>query len=625
MKADFRLGEWIIRPQRDCIECGDRVVHVKPKAMAVLECLASASGDVVTRDELFDAVWPGGVVTDDVLTQCIVELRKAFGDSARRSKVIETIPRVGFRLVPAVTPVNIASSAPGIVDPLKPKTRISLIIVSSILLALVLFWYLTGLRDIPPGGVAGDAKSIAVLPFVDMSAEGNQGYFADGLSEELINRLAQLDGLDVAARTSSFYFRDRNDDLLSIAVALGVNHLLEGSVRRDGDRLRITAQLIDAENGFHLWSRQFDQPFEDFFTIQEEIAESVADALSIKLQVGQLGKIPGGTTSIEAYEEILLSKRDQWTSTPESILSAIDHVKRAVEIDPDYARAWVQLAGLYVNANALLGTERSADAYQQSEQALGRARSLEPALPGVLLLTVVIQNKKKQWSEIEKTLNRGEGMDRSSNGDLIRAYSGFLLRVGRIQEAIPLLERVRNLLPLSSGTSRLLGDVYVIQGRIEEGFAEAERAFEIEGFESWDVASGVLIALSTDDRDQLLKWLARAEQYIPESRHMVIAMTEMLDDHEAALDWLRNTLQQSEKYDYEIAFWAAWHGDTELALDALRRYPAPMGFWRPVMKDVRRTPGFKDLIRQVGLEEYYREFGWNDFCSPLGLEDFECG
>jgi DNA-binding winged helix-turn-helix (wHTH) protein len=139
MGADFRLGEWIIKPQRDCIERGEGVVHVKPKAMAVLEHLARSSGDVITRDELFDAVWPGGVVTDDVLTQSIVELRKAFGDSARHPHVIETIPRVGFRLVPAVTPLNNGPGAPGAADPLKLKHRVALIIVSTILLALVLF------------------------------------------------------------------------------------------------------------------------------------------------------------------------------------------------------------------------------------------------------------------------------------------------------------------------------------------------------------------------------------------------------------------------------------------------------------------------------------------------------
>jgi TolB-like protein/DNA-binding winged helix-turn-helix (wHTH) protein len=409
--TDFRLGEWVIRPQRDSIERGHKITHVKPKSMAVLECLAGAEGEVVKCDELFDTVWPGSAVTDDVLTQCIVELRKAFGDSARHSQVIETIPKVGFRLVPAVAPLNSVSAEPNLAGPLKPKTRLSLISVSTILLALVLFWYLTGLRDIPPGGVAGDTKSIAVLPFVDMSAQRDQGYFADGLSEELINRLAQLSGLDVAGRTSSFYFKGRNEDLRSIADALGVNYLLEGSVRRDDKRLRITSQLIDAKSGFHLWSRQFDQPFEEIFTIQEEIAESVANALSIKLAVGELGTIPGGTSSVEAYEEVLLSKRDQWESTSESILRAIDHVKKALEIDPGYALAWWRLAGLYINAGTLLGTEGSPDSFQQSEQALARARSLEPDLPGVIFMTVLIQNKKQQWSEVEKTLNRGAGLD----------------------------------------------------------------------------------------------------------------------------------------------------------------------------------------------------------------------
>jgi hypothetical protein len=225
---------------------------------------------------------------------------------------------------------------------------------------------------------------------------------------------------------------------------------------------------------------------------------------------------------------------------------------------------------------------------------------------------------------VENTLNRGAGLDRSSDGDLILVYCGFLLRVGRIRAAIPLLERVRRLMPFNSRTARALGSAYVIRGRIEEGFAEVERAFEIEGFESLDVANGMTTALSTGDRDVLLKWLARAEQYMPESRSLVTAMTESLDDRETALAWLRKTFQQTEKQDQLIASWAAWHGDTGLALDALRRYPAPMGFWKPVMKEVRRTPGFKNLVRQVGLEEYYREYGWNDFCYPAGLEDFEC-
>lgn len=624
MRTEFRLAGWIIRPQRACIERAGVVVHVKPKAMAVLERLAQNAGNVVTRDELFVSVWPGGVVTDDVLTQCIVELRKAFGDSARNAKVIQTIPKVGFLLVPAVKPLDNSDDVASVVDPLKTRARVSVIIVGSVLVALVLFWYLTGLRHTPPGPVVNETKSIAVLPFIDMSEAGDQAYFADGLTEELTNRLTQLSGLDVAARTSSFYFKDKNVDMQGIAKALGVNHLLEGSVRRDKDRLRITAQLIEAKEGFHLWSRQYDRSFDEIFTIQEEIATSVADSLSIKLQVGELATMPGGTSSVEAYEEVLLSKKDQWESTPESIVRAIGRLKRAIEIDPNYAMAWYRLAGVYLNANVLLGTEGLPGVYQKSEEALARALSLEPALPGARALTVMIQNKQRQWSEVEKTLNGGAGLEQSSNGELIKAYCGFLLRMGRIQEAIPLVERIRVLMPYSSIVARMLGTMYMIEERPQEGFAELERAFELEGFESWDVEFGLLATLSTDNRDELQKWLKRAQQYMTNSRPLIAAMTEHLDDHEAALDWLRNDYQQSETVNCMFTHWAAWHGDTGLAVDALGRCPAPMYFWHGVLQDVRRTEGFKDMIRQLGMEEYYREFGWNDFCQPLGSKDFAC-
>ena len=624
MQSDFRLGEWLVRPHRDRIERGGRVIHVKPKSMAVLVCLASARGKVVDRQVFFDTVWPGGEVTDDVLTQCIVELRKAFSDPARHSRVIETIPKVGFRLIPPVEAPGTGADLPAPATRVKKTTTVSVAIAGVIMLALMFWWYFAGPQNIQDDNVASDAKSIAVLPFVDMSAGEDQEYFADGLSEELISRLAQLKGLEVAGRTSSFYFKGRNEDLRDIADALGVSYLLEGSVRRDGDRLRISAQLIEADEGFHLWSRLFDQPFEDYFTIQQQIAESVAEALSISLQVGELGTIPGSTSSVEAYEEILASKREQWEATPESILRAIEHVKRAIEIDPGYAQAWLRLSGLYMNANALLGTERAPDALKQPEQALARALDLEPGLPGAVFLTALIQIKKKQWSDVENTLNRGVGLDTSSDGDLVKIYGAFLLRVGRINQAVGLAERARTLQPFSSTAARLLAEAYVDQGRIEEGFTEVEHALDVEGFELEDVEAGVLLALSADDRDLLLKWLARAEEYMPESRHFVVAMTGLLDDREAALAWLRNALQQSDKYDYQIAFWAAWHGDPELALEALRRYPAPSVFWQRVMKDVRRQPGFKDLLRQTGLEKYYREYGWNDFCHPLGEEDFVC-
>jgi TolB-like protein/DNA-binding winged helix-turn-helix (wHTH) protein len=635
MGTDFQLGEWLVRPQRDCLERGGRITHVKPKSMAVLVRLAQAAGEAVTRNELFDAVWPGGAVTDDVLTQCIVELRKAFGDSARNPRIIETIPKVGFRLLPMMTPLSsldepttgLARESPdrGAGGPWQPATRMFFFIASTVLMALVFFWYLSGSRDVPRTADSVEAKTLAVLPFVDISEEQDQAWYAYGLTEELINRLAQLEGLQVTGRTSSYHFEDRNEDLRQIAEALGVNHLLEGSVRTDDDKLRITAQLIEAQSGFHAWSRQFNRPRKDIFAVQQEIAEAVATVLSIELQVGSLGTRLGGTHSVEAYELVMLSKQYQWEATPESMLQAIDCVKRAIEIDPDYARAWLHLAGLYVNTYSIRYHLDEIDWMLLSQQSLDHARSLEPDLPDVKFMTMTIQYINWQWSGVEKTMDRGAGLEIGSDFDLLFGWTGFLLRVGRIREAIPLFERMRRLNPYSAGTARGLAWAYVIQGRSEEGLAEVERSFDTEGFKSRVVANGMRIVLSMQDRDLLGTWLARAEQYMPESRELIKAMSETLDDREAALAWLRDAFQRTEEHDFLIPPWAVWHGDVELALDAMQRLPVPSTFWGNEMKEIRRLPRFKNLVRQVGLEEYFREYGWNDFCHPLNSEDFECG
>jgi len=634
MRIDFQLGEWIVRPRRDCIERGGKVVHVKPKSMAVLERLAQAAGDVVTRSELFDAVWPGSEVTDDVLTQCIVELRRAFKDSAHNSRFIETIPKVGFRLLPAVTSIHAAGEAeedhPRAIqehltsDPWKPANQAVLSIVSIVLMGLVLFWYLTGSREVPEPAVSAEIKSLAVLPFVDISEQHDQEWYAYGLTEELISRLSQLEGLQVTGRTSSYYFQDRNEDLRQIGQALGVNHLLEGSVRTDDNSLRITAQLIEASNGFHAWSGQFDRPREDIFAVQEDIAEAVAAALSIKLQVGDLGTQIGGTESVEAYELLMLSRKYQWEDTPESNQQAINCLKQAIEIDPGYARAWWSLAGMYVNTHSNHSRTDDTDYMLLSQQALDHARKLEPDLPGVKFMTATIQYTNRQWSDVEKTMNGGAGLLLGSEYNLMHGWVGFLMRVGRVNEAIPFLERMRQLNPFALGAAIALGDAYTITGRMEEGFAEAERAFELDGFKFKTVLSGLHLALSTRDLDLIRKWLARAEQYLPEDREMIAAMSETLGDRKAALTWLRDAFQRTTDYDLLIPFWAAWHGDEELALDAMQRLPVPFYFWGNELKEVRRMQRFNDVLRQVNMEEYFREYGWNDFCRPRGSEDFVC-
>jgi TolB-like protein/DNA-binding winged helix-turn-helix (wHTH) protein len=602
--------------------------------MAVLERLAESPGEVVTRAELFDAVWPGGAVTDDVLTQCVVELRRALGDSAREPRYIETIPRVGFRLLPDVT--LLAAHAPeaaaterneaisALAGPSTPRFRVLLFISSTALLGLVFFWYLSGSHDMPQPAAGATERSLAVLPFVDMSEDQDQGWYADGLTEELTNRMAQLEGLLVTSRTAAYHFKDSDEAFETIAGALGVNHLLEGSVRTDGDRVRITAQLIETKSGSHAWSNQFDRPRADIFEVQEEIAESVAEVLSIQLGVGELGTMPGGTSSVEAFELLMLSKRYQWEETPDSVVQAIDCLKRAIEIDPEYADAWFRLAGMYLNASGVLRDVPKEDWLQLSREALDRARSLEPDLPDLKFLTATIQYVDWQWAGVEETMDRGAGLELSTDFDLLFGWTAFLNHIGRLREAIPLMERMRRLNPYSNGTARSLARAYVIAGRTEEGIAEAERAFELDGFKTRAVGTGLSIALWIDDRDLLQTWLARAEQYMPRSRELNAAMAATLDDPGGAIAYLRDAYRRGEDRDWLIAAWAAWHGDQQLALDALERDPEPTQFWGNGMRDIRRTARFRDIVRQVGLDAYFREYGWNDFCRPVGADDFRC-
>ena len=631
MQTVFKLGDWLVLPRRDCIERSDAVVHVTPKAMAVLEHLALAAGDVVSREDLFDSVWPESVVTDDALTQCIVELRKALGDSAREPRFIETIPKVGFRLLPAVVPVappNETAQRPGDSGATGSAGRPGIwpifLLAVIVLLVLVLIHFLPVSEETPSPARDQGPKSLAVLPFLDISKQQDLGWYAYGLTEELTNRLAQLDSLYVAGRTSAYRFKDRNEDMRQIGEALGVEYLLEGSVRTDEENVRITAQLIEAENGFHVWSKQYDRLRADIFDVQEEIAEAVATALSVRLRVGELGAMPGGTDNVEAYELMMLAGDYYRKATPKSMLRAIDCVKRAIELDPEYAWAWYSLAGLYVDISAIRHNMDNIDWMMLAEEAAKRAWSIEPETPGLKHLNVTIMYLNWKWSEIEQFMDRGAGLETSSDFVLVQSWVGFLIQVGRFREALPHLERIRQVNSRAQTASRILAAIYSSHGRTEEAIAEAELSFELDGFKEWNVANGLLVALAVDDRELLLTWLGRAEEFMPRNRDFLQAMTATLGDRDAALAYMHAIFDETEDHDDRIPQWAAWYSDHELALAAMHRLPLPRFFWSREKAETRRLPGFKDLVRKVGMEEYFREYGWNDFCRPLGADDFEC-
>ena len=290
-------------------------------------------------------------------------------------------------------------------------------------------------------------KSIAVLPFVDMSPEGDQAYFADGISEEILNVLVKTQSLKVAGRTSSFQFRDRNEDLRVIGEQLGVEHILEGSIRKASNRVRITAQLVKAQDGFHLWSETYDRELTDIFAIQDEIARAITDALAVELKLGGTGSslVSASTSNMDAYDHYLEAKGliSQRLDFPR----AISLLTEATELDPDFATGWATNAQAHSLAIYYLSVDRDEYKYL-AESMANRALEINPDLSMAHSVLGDIYRDRYDWSEARESYLRALKL----NPDDIEAneqYAQMLWRVSHFEEALKYSSRAVELDRLS--------------------------------------------------------------------------------------------------------------------------------------------------------------------------------
>ena len=242
---------------------------------------------------------------------------------------------------------------------------------------------------------APDAKSIAVLPFADMSPKKDQDYMADGLAEELLNLLANAPDLKVIARTSSFAFKGEKLPIAEIARKLNVAHVLEGSVRTAGDQIRVTAQLIHAADSTHLWSETYDRKLNDIFAVQDEIADAIAQALQIKLAGGSLTRREGGTQNLEAYQLYLRAVQAGDENSKASVEAAEEYLERAIKLDPNYAKAWNALGSNFVG-KAELGMIDTVEGFERARKLIQHALSLSPDLPDAIASLAYI-NLTFEW------------------------------------------------------------------------------------------------------------------------------------------------------------------------------------------------------------------------------------
>jgi len=390
---------------------GAREVRLTPKALELLSFLALRPNEVISKDELFAAVWPKAQVGDAALVTCIQELRRALRDNAKRPRYIETLHRRGYRFIGK----TVTEKAP---DAATPALQLP------------------------------DRPSIAVLPFVNMSDDADQEHFADGVSEDLITGLSRIRWLFVIARNSTFVYKHRAVDVKQVARELGVRYVLEGSVRRAGRQLRVSAQLIDAISGAHHWAERYDREVDDVFAVQDQITNSVAAAIEPHLLAAEgLRALSRRPEDLGAWELVARAQTHFWRMTNEDYKRAIDELERAVNAYPDYAPARSLLAFCLMFAAHMGWTDRSRD------PALGR----EHAMRAIAL------DDRDPWGHI--------------------ALGYWALMEKRTEESITALRRAVEINPNSAAAHTHLGHGLAFAGHDREAIEHAERAMRLSPFD----------------------------------------------------------------------------------------------------------------------------------------------
>ena len=476
-----------------------------------------------------------------------------------------------------------------------------------------------------------EENSIAVLPFENNSNDPDQEYFSDGLSDELINKLSQVEGLLVTSRNSSFYFKGRDEDLPEIGAVLGVNNILQGSVRKDGNTVRITAQLIDARRNVNLWSDSWDRQMSDIFAIQDEIATEVTQALSITMGAGEFS-LPGSTRNIEAWDYYLQAQEKFSEFSPSGMLESQRFSERAVQLDPDFGQNWLLLSKVLRNSMDYLPEQRDVFA-ERHEEVLAEIQRLQlQDDPLTRFEDAMVTYSSGAYQEAEKKfLANLEDFGRS-RPEPNANYAVFLLKVGRVQEALPYTLRAERLDPLGNYHSTV-GNVLARLDRPDESIDAFTQA----------VASGTFLAPDNADRAMVQLQIGDYEGarfstgFLNLARDLQLDLLDYLQagDTTGGLDRLKQLVpEDNSPLTRHAVMFAALFGDPQLGLDILSDQEP--GFfdtgvngrdlWYAAYSEIRRLPGFRPLMEKHGFADYWRSTGnWPDFCRPLdGGDDFEC-
>jgi len=645
-KEMYEFGPFSLDPAERIISRDGTPLPLTPKVFDTLVCLVRNRGRLLTKDELLKEVWPGTFVEEVNLAVNISTLRKTLGESPQDPRYIATVQGRGYRFVADVRQISARDEAkpnaalqisqpsthssldghdikrvrantngtgalltklPAMGWERRLRRTVSTLLVVFLLLALVggYLRYQKSRRGAPEAS----AVSIAVLPFTDLSAGKDQEYFCDGLAEDLIDHLATLPSVRVVARSSSFQFKGKNEDLRVVGRKLGVTNILEGSVQREGDRIRVTAELVKADDGFQLWSQTYQRRIDDVFSVQDEITHAATGALQLKLVDAKgvaLSAKPRSTNS-KAYEAYLRAGYFTTRGRDKADLdNALANVEQAIKLDAKYAPAWA-LRSYLSDTRADVGLTEPTIGFRMAREDAERAIELDPNAPaGYLALAWVQINRDWNWEGAELSLSKAAELEPGSASVL--RYRSFLSHsLGRLNEAIEFHKQALARDPLLASSHSYLAFLLYCAGRYDEAETELQRALELNPQKTYDrfTRGEILLqrrrpleALTEIEQEPAEIWRltgeALAYHALGRDNDSNAALTQLIKDHQGNMA-------------YQIAEVYADRGESNKAFEWLNRaYEQRDAGLRslkidPYLKSLSHDARYADILKKLRL------------------------
>ncbi|HJU56213.1 MAG TPA: winged helix-turn-helix domain-containing protein [Pyrinomonadaceae bacterium] len=614
MNHEFSVGEWIVQPRQNIISRNGTRVRLEPKIMSLLVFLAENSSEVVSKDKLLETIWGGTFVTEQVLKVAVSELRKALGDNARQPRYINTVPKKGYQLIAEIGPVNDSGGS----NPPAPKetsvpawprwgsrfwilTAIALVIIGAVGIFKFAFE-----SNPPPSVVKSKAiNSVAVLPLKNLTDDRTEEFFADGLTEAISTDLAELKPLRVISPSSMMRYKNADKPLEQISQELNVESLLEGSVLRSGERIRLTIRLINAADGQNMLAKTYERDLKDILKIQAELSSDIAQQVQLKL-VPQKAQSQVDPQAYETY----LKGRYFWNKREvENIEKSIGYFEQAIALEPGQGLFHSGLADAYILL-AFYSPSGDKDYYQKAKDSAQRALALDETLAEAhTSLAAVLHKHELDWEGAQREFQKAIELN-PNYPTAHQWYAIYLISKGEYVKAVAEIDKALELDPLSLIMRTDRGWILYVGRRYEESIAQLRQTIELDP--SFGAYYFLILAYGQNGmRHEAVAEAnkALARQRAPEYLALLSYAQALAGNRDAAMATLKELKKtpgdRTPVYETAVAYSAL--GDKQKALDFLERVPLESSSWQaflktqPELADLHSEPRFQGLLRRIGF------------------------